>query len=421
MAGASGATGETVASAPTPGLRRGDPAFRRVSVGLFFAGFTTFALLYATQPLLPRLVEVFAVSPGTASLSVSVTTGGLAIAVIPASALSERWGRRPVMLWSLLGAVAFGLAAAVAPSFGLLLVLRGLEGLALAGLPAVGMAYLADEVDSGHLGGAMGLYIAGNSVGGFGGRIVVSAIDDLSGSWRAALGGIAVVSGVCLVLFWLVLPRSRRFAPSPVAVRELAGEVAAHLHDPVLRRLFAIGLLLMGTFVCAYNYVAFRLLGPPFSLPDLVVGFVFVLYAVGTVTSTVAGRLSARRGTRTTVLAASGLAALGALAMLAPLLALVVGGLALLTVGFFAGHAVASAAVGRRATHGRAVASGMYLFSYYVGSSVGGTLGGVVFGAAGWSATVAFLVALLAVTAVVVAGLRCPDPAGHGRRAPSVG
>jgi YNFM family putative membrane transporter len=400
------------ASVAEPGLRRGDPGFRRISVGLFFAGFTTFALLYATQPLLPRLVEVYAVSPGTASLTVSVTTGGLALAVIPASALSERWGRRPVMLWSLLGAVVFGLAAALAPAFWLLLVLRALEGVALAGLPAVGMAYLADEIDGGHLGGAMGLYIAGNSVGGFGGRIVVSAIDDLAGSWRVALGGIALVSAVCLLAFWLVLPPSRRFTPSPVAARELAGEVVDHLRDPVLRRLFAVGLLIMGVFVCAYNYVAFRLLAPPFSLPDLVVGFVFVLYAVGTVTSTAAGRLSGRWGTRTTVLVAAGVAALGALAMLAPVLALVIGGLALLTVGFFAGHAVASAAVGRRATHGRAVASGMYLFSYYVGSSVGGTLGGVVFGAAGWSATVGFLVALLAVTAVVAAGLRrTPAPA----------
>lgn len=402
-----------------PGLRRTDPGFRRVSIGLFFAGLTTFALLYATQPLLPRLVDVFGVSPGAASLSVSVTTAGLALAIIPASAVSERCGRRPVMLWSLLAAVLLGLASAFAPSFGLLLVLRGLEGVALAGLPAVGMAYLADEIDVGHLGRAMGRYIAGNSVGGFGGRIVVSALGDLTGSWRVALAGIAVVSGLCLVAFWLVLPHSRRFHPSPVATRELAGEVVSHLRDPVLRRLFAVGLLLMGTFVCAYNFVAFRLLGPPFSLPDLVVGFVFVLYAAGTVTSTAAGLLSARWGSRATVLVAAALAALGAVAMLAPVLPVVIGGLALLTVGFFGGHTVASAAVGRRATHGRAVASGMYLFSYYLGSSVGGTLGGVVFGAAGWSATVGFLVVLLALAAAVVAGLRGLDRPARG--VPSTG
>ncbi|MDL5154893.1 MFS transporter [Actinomycetospora termitidis] len=404
-----------------PALRRGDPGFRRISVGLLFAGFTTFALLYASQPLLPRLVEVFAISPGTASLSVSVTTGGLALAIVPASALSERWGRRPVMLWSLTAAVVLGLAAAVAPALWLLLVLRALEGAALAGLPAVGMAYLADEIDGGHLGGVMGLYIAGNSIGGFGGRIVVSAINDLTGSWRLALGGIAAVSAACLVVFWLVLPPSRRFTPGPVAASTLLAAARDHLADPVLRRLFAVALLLTGTFVCAYNFVAFRLLAPPFSLPDLVVGFVFVLYAVGTVTSSVAGRISGRWGSRTTVLAACGVAALGAVAMLAPVLALVVGGLALLTIGFFAGHAVASAWVGRRAEHARALASGMYLFSFYVGSSVGGTLGGVVFGAGGWSATVGFLVLLLAATVVVVVPLgREPAAPPAERRAPSV-
>ena len=306
--------------APRPAaLRRGDPGFRPIAVGLFCAGFTTFALLYATQPLLPALVGAYGITPGTASLSISVTTAALAVGVIPASALSERWGRRPVMVGSLAAAVVFGLAAAVVPGFALLLVLRGLEGLALAGLPAVGMAYLADEIDGEHLGGAMGLYIAGNSVGGFGGRIIVSAIADLTGSWRWALGGIALVSGAFLVAFVLVLPASRRFRPRPVGVGELLGAARAHLRDPVLRRFYAVGLLAMGVFVCAYNYVTFLLLGPPFRLPALVVGFVFVLYAVGTATSTRAGRLADRLGPRPVLLGAAGVAALGAAAMLTTL------------------------------------------------------------------------------------------------------
>lgn len=392
------------ATAP-PALRRGDAVFRRVALGLFFAGFTTFALLYATQPLLPRLVDVYGVSPGAASLSVSVTTGGLALAVIPASSLSERWGRRPVMVTSLTLAVFFGLAAAVAPSFALLLVCRGLEGAALAGLPAVAMAYLADEVDPAHLGGAMGLYVAGNSVGGFGGRVVVGTVADLTGSWRWALGGIALVSLACLIAFFCVLPASRRFVPSAVPVRSLVAEVTAHLRDPLLRRLYLVGLLVMGVFVCAYNYVAFLLLGPPFALPEILVGFVFVLYAVGTVTSTWSGRLADRLGARRVVLVAVGVAAAGALATLVPSLPVVIAGLAVLTVGFFAGHTVASAWVGRRATHGLAVASGLYLFAYYVGSSVGGTLGGVAYGAGGWSATVVFMLALLALAAVTTVRL----------------
>ena len=395
-----------VVTARPAALRRGDTGFRPIAVGLFCAGFTTFALLYATQPLLPALVDAYGITPGTASLSISVTTAALAVGVIPASALSERWGRRPVMVGSLAAAVVFGLAAAVVPGFALLLVLRGLEGLALAGLPAVGMAYLADEIDGEHLGGAMGLYIAGNSVGGFGGRIIVSAIADLTGSWRWALGGIALVSGAFLVAFVLVLPVSRRFRPRPVGVGELLGAARAHLRDPVLRRFYAVGLLAMGVFVCAYNYVTFLLLGPPFRLPALVVGFVFVLYAVGTATSTRAGRLADRLGPRPVLLGAAGVGALGAAAMLTTWLGVVIAGLALLTVGFFAAHTVASAWVGRRAENGRAVASGLYLGAFYVGSSVGGTLGGVAYGVAGWPATVGFVLVLLALLAAVVWPLR---------------
>jgi YNFM family putative membrane transporter len=389
-------------------VRRGERGFRPVAIGLFFAGFTTFALLYATQPLLPTLVAAYGIAPSEASLSVSVTTAALAIAVIPASALSERWGRRPVMIGSLAAAVVFGLAASVAPGFGLLLVLRALEGLALAGLPAVGMAYLADEIHGDHLGAAMGLYVAGNSVGGFGGRLVTSALADLTGSWRWALAGIALLSAACLVAFAAVLPASRRFRPAPVGVRVLLGEARSHLADPVLRRLYAVGLLVMGVFVCAYNYVTFLLLGPPFRLPALVVGFVFVLYAVGTATSTRAGRLADRIGTRPVVLGAVGVAAVGAALMLTSWVAVVIVGLALLTVG---AHTVASSWVGRRADHGRAVASGLYLGAYYVGSSVGGTLGGVAYGLAGWPGTVAFMVALLALAAVTAWPLRPAPPA----------
>lgn len=387
------------------GLRRGDPGFWPVAVGLFFAGLTTFALLYATQPLLPALVAQYGVSPGTASLSMSAATGALALGILPASALSERWGRRPVMLASSTAAVVLGVAAAVAPSFEFLLVLRGLEGLALAGLPAVGMAYLADEIDSGHLGAAMGLYVAGNSVGGFGGRLVVSALADLTGSWRWALGGIALVSAVCLVAFVAVLPASRRFRPARVGVRALVGEARTHLVDPVLRRLYLVGLLVVGVFVCAYNYVTFLLLAPPFRLPVLVVGFVFVLYASGTVTSTASGRLADRFGPHPVLLAGIAMATLGALATLTPSLPVVIVGLALLTVGFFAAHIVASSWVSRRAEHGRAVASGLYLGAFYTGSSVVGTLGGVAYGLAGWPGTVAFMVALLVLAAGTAATL----------------
>ena len=120
----------------------GTPAFRRANLALFSAGFSTFALLYCVQPLLPVFSHEFQVSPATSSLSLSLTTIMLAATVLIAGSLSEAWGRKPVMAASLIAAALLNLAGALAPSWEALLATRALEGIAFSGLPAVAMAYL---------------------------------------------------------------------------------------------------------------------------------------------------------------------------------------------------------------------------------------------------------------------------------------
>src|SRR3954470_18828371 len=143
------------------GYRSGDPGFRRLAAALFAAGLGTFALLYSTQALLPVLSRDFGVSPAMAALSLAVTTAGVGLGLLPAAWLSDAIGRTRVMGLSLVCSSALGLVGALAPTFGVLLAVRGLEGLALAGLPAVAMAYLTEEVHPEALGGAVGLYIGG--------------------------------------------------------------------------------------------------------------------------------------------------------------------------------------------------------------------------------------------------------------------
>ena len=68
---------------------------------MFSAGFATFALLYCVQPLLPVFAREFGLSAAESSLSLSLTTGLLAPAMIVAGALSEARGRTPLMIASL--------------------------------------------------------------------------------------------------------------------------------------------------------------------------------------------------------------------------------------------------------------------------------------------------------------------------------
>ncbi|MEW5298302.1 MAG: hypothetical protein WDW36_001442 [Sanguina aurantia] len=63
-------------------IRHGTPAFRRTNMALFAAGFATFGLLYCVQPLMPEFTRAYHVSAATSALSLSLTTGVLAIAML---------------------------------------------------------------------------------------------------------------------------------------------------------------------------------------------------------------------------------------------------------------------------------------------------------------------------------------------------
>ncbi|MGW7254192.1 MFS transporter [Streptomyces sp. NPDC054834] len=376
----------------------GGPGYRRMSFALFLAGVATFALLYSTQALLPLISGEFGVAASEASWTVAAATGGLALFVLPMSALSERFGRRTVMTASLVVAVSVGMLVPFAPSLGVLVVLRALQGAALAGLPASATAYLAEEVRPGALVTAIGLFVAGNSVGGMSGRVITGWVAQEWG-WRIAVGVVGAIAVACAVAFRLLLPAPKHFTPGSLRPRVLARTVRDHLANPLLRRLYAIGALFMTVFGGVYTVIGYRLTEEPFGLPQGIVGSIFLVYLVGTVSASTAGRLVGRLGRRGALYLAGGTTATGLLLSLAASLPLVLLGLVLITAGFFAGHAVASSAVSKTATTGRAQASALYQSSYYIGSSVGSTLGATAFHASGWAGTVG--VGVLAVLGVV--------------------
>ncbi|WP_329397190.1 MFS transporter [Streptomyces lydicus] len=397
------------AAAPDPEagkLRPGGPGYRRMSFALFAAGVATFALLYSTQALLPAISTDLRVSPDQASWTVSAATFGLALGVIPLSAVSERFGRRALMTASLSVAALIALVVPFAPSLGVLIALRAVQGVALAGLPASAMAFLAEEVRAKALVAAIGLFVAGNSIGGMSGRIVTGWVAQAWG-WRAALGAVGVLAVVCAVTFRLLVPRARHFAPRAVGPRALARTLGGHLADPLLRRLYGIGALFMTVFGAVYTVIGYRLVAEPFNLPQGIVGSIFVIYLVGTVSSAAAGTLVARVGRRGALYLAVGTTSTGLLLSLADSVGAVLAGLVLITAGFFAGHAVASSSVSRTAKTARAQASALYQCAYYVGSSLGGALGAAAFHAVGWEGTVLLgLAAMLGAASITLYATR---------------
>lgn len=404
---------------PDSRMAPGGPGYRRMSLALFLAGVATFALLYSTQALLPLVSSGFSVTASAASWTVSGATGALALFVLPMSALSERFGRRTVMTASLAVAVTVGTLVPFAPSLGTLIALRAVQGAALAGLPASATAYLAEEVRPKALVTAIGLFVAGNSVGGMSGRVITGWVAQEWG-WRAAVGTIGAIAVACAAAFRLLLPAPQHFRPGSLRPRVLGRMVRDHLANPLLRRLYAIGALFMTVFGGVYTVIGYRLTEAPFGLPQGIIGSIFLVYLVGTVSASTTGRLVGRLGRRGALYLAGGTTAAGLLLSLAASLPLVLLGLVLITAGFFAGHAVASSAVSRAAKEGRAQASALYQSAYYIGSSMGSTLGAVAFRSAGWPGTVGMgVLAILGVVVITVFGSRAARVAARREPVPA--
>ena len=340
----------------------------------------------------------------------SAATGALALAILPLSSVAESVGRVPVMRAGLLVACLFTFVAAAAPYFWLLLVARGLVGVALAAVVAVAVAHLGDEVHPAELGTAIGVYVAGNTLGGISGRLIPGLVEE-SLSWRAAVALLGVVALLAAGTFTRLLPAARRTTneADPTSAREHVGAVRDLLRDGSIMRLCLLAFLLMGGFVACYNYLTFRLEAAPLGLSTTVTSLLFLAYLAGTVSSPLAGRLSDRFGRRRLALSGIGISLAGLALMLPDHLATITVGLLVFTAGFFATHSVASSWVSSLGAGRRGQAAAMYLLAYYLGSSAFGALIGFAYQYDGWPAAAAAIAVLFVLGAVTVLGI--PRPA----------
>lgn len=409
-------------------ITKDQPAFKKANLALFSGSFITFMILYSVQTLFPLFSEEFDVTPAASSLSLSVTTGFLAITMLFASLMSDSFGRKRIMSISLTFSALLCILAAFSPNFSTLLAIRVLQGIVLAGFPAIAMTYVSEEFHPKHLGIAMGIYVSGTTVGGLAGRMATGIITSYF-SWQTALLAIGAVSLLLSLWFWRSLPAPKNSAPNKKdnsSVRTpLIKSFAHNLRNPRLLCLYGISFLLMGGFVTIYNYLGYRLMAPPYFLSQAVIGSLFIVYLVGTFSSTFMGKMSDSFGKPKTLPLSILLMLSGVLLTLNDSLLLIITGIAVLTFGFFGSHSIASNWVGELSSDYRAQAASLYLLAYYLGSSIVGTSGGIVWKHLNWGGIVTMTgllttASLVLVTIIVVktrkkSRLHQENSAGAGR------
>lgn len=379
-------------------------AWWRATAALCLGSFLVFINLYAPQPLLPELKEVYGVSTLGISLLMSASTLSLALALLVFGPLSDAIGREAIMRFTLLLAGGLSLALAFAPTFESLLLLRLLQGFVLGGLPAVAIAWMGDEFDKPALLSAVGLYIGANSLGGISGRIVGGGASAVGGPGAAflAVGAMTIIG---CVLFWRLLPNSRAFQPKRFELRQALSDLAGHLRTPVLLAAYCLGGINFLIFINQYSYITFRLAEAPYHLAASGLGLIFLTYLGGTLGSTVSGKLAGRFSPASCIGMGIVILMLGTAITLAESLVGILVGLTINAFGFFLAHSLASSWVGRYAQGARGSASALYLVFYYLGASIGGFWLEPFWRWAQWQGVAVGSWLLLAVTLMIALGM----------------
>lgn len=376
-------------------LQAGTPPYRRLLTALFFIGVATFAQLYSPQGLLPLISTEQQVSPDGAALMISAATLGVALGVIPWSYVGDAVGRKQAMLTAIALACLCAALITIMPGFWWMLALRFVEGLMLGGVPALAVAYLSEEVSPKVAAIAAGTYVSGTTIGGLAGRIIAAPIGQAIG-WERGMLSVTGLAVLCVLIFLRTAPRAQNFTPRDIRLREAMAALLGNLRSPTLWVIYVQGCLTMGGFVAVYNFLGFRLADPPFSMPIWLVSFIFLAYLAGTFSAPRAGVMASRFGRKPVLIAGNLTMMAGTALTLVPSVWVIITGSVVLTVGFFASHAVASGWAGASAVAGRSQSSSLYNLGYYGGSSLFGFVGGIFLQVAGWPGTVAMVLGLTA-------------------------
>ncbi|MGA8649890.1 MAG: MFS transporter [Xanthobacteraceae bacterium] len=365
------------------------------------AGSTAFVNLYSPQALLPELSREFGVSAGEISALMTASTAAIALTAPFTGALADVLGRKRLITAAAFAVVVPTLIMALASSVPQLVVLRFVQGLLLPPIFTVAVAYVGDEFPPNEIARVTGLFVSGSSVGGFCGRFATGAAADLLG-WRASFGVVALMTLAGAIIVTLALPRERRFVRSG-GFAASGRQMIAHLRNPRLLAIYAVGFGVLFNFIATFTYVSFHLAAAPYFFSSTLLGALFATYLGGSFTVPWVGRAIVLFGRRHFVLGIIALWTAGALLLLAPPVPAIVVRLAICATCGMVCQAISTGYVITTAKEGRSSAAGLYASSFYVGGSAGAFLIGLVWQAAGWTGCVVAIVAVQAIMAVIVA------------------
>jgi len=384
---------------------------RRSSI-VALVSFLTHTDLFGAQALLPRLVDDFETDAATMGFAVNAATFGMAIAGLVVAWFADRIDRKRGLWISLACLTVPTFLLGVVDNVGLFIALRVVQGAFMAAAFTLTITYLSEQCDVPAAGGAMAAYITGNVAANLFGRILaVSAADafGLTGFFWLFAALNLVGAALAFTLF------GARDAQPPLWTGSPAAAWRRHLARPAMRSAFLMGFAILFVFVGIFTYVNMHLT-QRLGVDAALLGVVYLVFVPSLFTTPYAAKAVSLFGPQRVFQAACVASLAGVGMTLAPSLAVVLGGLAILGAATFFMQAAATGFVGRTAEGDRAAANGLYLTSYYVGGLVGALALGHAYDAGDWPLVVGIVALALGAMLLLAGTLRHPGPEGLPQR-----
>ncbi|WP_394496006.1 MFS transporter [Shewanella sp. ENK2] len=381
---------------------------QRLIWALCLASIVVYINLYAVQGMLPLIAEHFNVSGAKATLILSVTSFSLAFSLLIYAVISDRVGRLAPIMVSLWMLVASNLLLIFARDFDALLLVRLLQGVLLAAVPAIAMAYFKEQLPAGFLLKAAGIYIMANSLGGIGGRLMGGLLSQYF-TWEQAMMVNFSVTLIGISIVTYLLPRreikcaATHHSTSVInKIKHDIGGFIYHLTDPQMRLVYAIGGLAFMMMVNQFSFIQLHLMADPYNFSRFAATLIFLCYLSGTLTSYLSAKWVVKFGAQRLFKGALVVMLLGTLLTLMDNLLCITIGFLLTASGFFLTHSCCNSFVAIRASTHRAKATSLYLCSYYLGASLGGPYLMIFWHQSEWQGVVIGSVGLLSLLLVAI-------------------
>lgn len=265
------------------------------------------------MPALPNIQESFGVSLAVAQLTVSVSMASIALATLGYGPYSDRYGRKPVMLFGLAFFLIGSAACTFAPDIVTLIVGRAVQAAGGAAGIVLTRAIVRDVFERDRVASVLAYLIMAMVVAPMLAPTIGGAITHYFG-WRAIFGFLGL-AGIGALALALRLPETHRETTPLPGLAGLLGSFASLLRSPTFTGYSMQGACSMAvffTFASTAPHIVISLMG----VTSVEYGLYFMLISVAFMGGNfVAARISQRVGVKRMVLAGSVLSLMGTLAL----------------------------------------------------------------------------------------------------------